>query len=452
MPSIIVSAFPASSGKESYSPTEIVSQSPSISDSIRPSTTMEGNDDHKEPTCFQIRDPSVSPDEIYASDVYPSKSPNRNESNTPSIIESDIGYNNVFPSLSPSRLVIPETFSDSTIIGISAGGIGVAVFALFLTFKCRCRGGDDTIVETIELDASASSSTFSSSDNSNRNSRTNNVGQVSVYPSQNDISETVENDEKRQNTFSSFSYSEDSSDMFRDVGLSLTSSSMGSCKDSTRFSIDDLEKIPKHQQQQLPVQKLNRPLLNENTIYSGSSSQSQSQVSILETEVLQPQHNNVARLLSCFTSTYALQHLPSTGRLQSMKTKKMQSESFVDELKSDAISIVSSLSGKSSCSVTTIDLHQGEPYEVLVTGRAPLGLVVTSARWGPQIVHVKEESPLYRVVEEGDYILKFDGFDTREATAKELSKWLHNTGMTEERTIVLLGRKVSFMNSGKRSI
>ena len=67
--------------------------------------------------------------------------------------------------------------------------------------------------------------------------------------------------------------------------------------------------------------------------------------------------------------------------------------------------------------------------------------VVKTTKLGPQVIHVKESSPLRQVVEDGDYILAIDGKDIRYTSAKSLAKWLHNTDMTNERTMILMGIK-----------
>ncbi len=115
--------------------------------------------------------------------------------------------------------------------------------------------------------------------------------------------------------------------------------------------------------------------------------------------------------------------------------------------------MVSSLSGRSVGTESTIDFYQGDPYEVLVSGDAALGLVVKSAQIDRQIIQIKSTSPLYQVVDEGDYILYIDGIDTRHSSAKTLSKWLHKTTRTaEERTIIFMGKKTSYHSYGKRLI
>ena len=92
----------------------------------------------------------------------------------------------------------------------------------------------------------------------------------------------------------------------------------------------------------------------------------------------------------------------------------------------------------------------GEPYEVLVPTSETLGLVVKSSKsWsraGPQILKVKQTSPLYNIVQEGDYIMSVDGMDARNLTARELSQWLHrhDPDAGAERTLILISRSLSY--------
>ncbi|GFH44936.1 predicted protein [Chaetoceros tenuissimus] len=111
-----------------------------------------------------------------------------------------------------------------------------------------------------------------------------------------------------------------------------------------------------------------------------------------------------------------------------------------------SLSVVSSLSGRSSCS-GSITLT-GEPYEVVVPTNKSLGLIVKTSSAGPKIVHVKPASPLEDIVEVGDYILSVDSVDARSMSARALSKWLHanNDNESGERTMILMSRPECVIN------
>jgi len=81
-----------------------------------------------------------------------------------------------------------------------------------------------------------------------------------------------------------------------------------------------------------------------------------------------------------------------------------------------------------------------EKYEI----RAPagsLGMVVVTSREGPRVYHVKDESPLAKLIEEGDIIVNIDGQNTRHMTATALRRFLRSRDAQTERVITIRGRK-----------
>ena len=259
---------------------------------------------------------------------------------------------------------------------------------------------------------------------------------------------------EERDRFSTFSYSETSSEFVheQDYLVSLTSSSLASetlatknstseYKNDTRVQLprDDLPRLnlPLQQLRQLQTSPHDRHMIHD----TEQSLDECSENSIVRTEVVQPNNGGISRLLSCFTTNSNLHgsFAQSLAGALSERTPRVSNVLGQDTIHMDrnmsTISAVSSLSGKSSCSVSV----NGELYEVLVPAPKPLGLVVKSSKSGPQILHVKPTSPLYRMVDEGDYIISVDGIDARFMSARELSKWLHrNEGMTGERTIILM--------------
>ena len=81
-----------------------------------------------------------------------------------------------------------------------------------------------------------------------------------------------------------------------------------------------------------------------------------------------------------------------------------------------------------------------EKYEI----RAPagsLGMVVVTSREGPRVYHVKNESALANVIEEGDIIVDIDGQNTRHMTATAVRRFLRSRDAQTERVITIRGRR-----------
>ena len=92
-----------------------------------------------------------------------------------------------------------------------------------------------------------------------------------------------------------------------------------------------------------------------------------------------------------------------------------------------------------------------EMYEI----RAPqgnLGMVVVTTRDGPKVYHLKQDSPLSGVVDEGDIICSVDDKNTRFMTATSLRRFLRNNESSNERVIQVLGRRAEAHSSGDESL
>lgn len=214
---------------------------------------------------------------------------------------------------------------------------------------------------------------------------------------------------------STFSYSETSCDSGKDFMMSLTSSSIAVSETRRDSSTPKLHTIP----------------LQENR-HGSIEDEDMQDISIVETEI------NNADLNSKKKSSWTFTKLQSrVSFAQSDRTPK-HSNLYESKELVQALSTVSSLSDKSSYTCGT-SLH-GTPYEVLVTGNKPLGLIIKSTITGPQILKVKSESPVHGIVEVGDYIISVDGKDTRSMSAKELSQWLHRevNQHEKEKTFILM--------------
>ena len=376
------------------------------------------------------------------------------------------------PSTRPSLNESTDTNnSDSNVLiygGISLGVGFLGMLSLILFLFRRTLQYEDTIVDTFATEESMESFPSPGENgimNDIESDSSRNVMNSSNAPTEGSTQNMHNSNGQVGNTSKKIpnceiSYSEDSSDVFQGLGMSLPScSSVDSLMVS---STDDISAYGKsnvgvlYPPKTLPIQQLrsNNDSASQRKIIEKQSPiaqyDSQSESSILETEVLQQTGNqkSVARLLSCFSSPALMQnvqHLPKRQNNRSAPVCNLDNGS-------DVISVVSSLSGKSSCSETTLVFHDGEPYEVLVPGSKALGLVVTSTRTGPQIVHVKNTSPLHQIVENGDFILSVDGIDCRHISAKTLSKWLHKTDSNVERTMILMGRKNSYHHFGQSMI
>lgn len=109
-------------------------------------------------------------------------------------------------------------------------------------------------------------------------------------------------------------------------------------------------------------------------------------------------------------------------------------------LASSSIMSVGSTSSKSSPPNASPIRKPTEQYEI----RAPpgsLGMVVVTSREGPRVYHVKDESPLANIIEEGDIILGIDSHDTTRMTATSLRRFLRSRDARAERVITIRGRK-----------
>ena len=260
--------------------------------------------------------------------------------------------------------------------------------------------------------------------------------------------------------FSTFTYSETSSAIDHDCDfiMSLTSSSLAS---ATLSSINSNNDYPNKYGAYLSKDDLPGPILPlqharpkepmlqdiDLSLDDPRSRDNQSVNSLVETEAVLPVGRGVRRMLSCFGPTASCAGVDfrhSISALMSEKTPRMSNvyghESIQLDRNQSSISAVSSLSGKSSCS-GSVSLT-GEPFEVVVSAKKALGLVVKSSSTGPKILFVKPTSPLSHVVQEGDYILSVDGIDARFMSARELSNWLHHHGnLSGERTMILMSQK-----------
>ena len=68
-------------------------------------------------------------------------------------------------------------------------------------------------------------------------------------------------------------------------------------------------------------------------------------------------------------------------------------------------------------------------------------MVVVTSREGPRVYHVKDESPLANLIEEGDIILSIDNHNTQRMTATSLRRFLRSRDAQAERVITIRGRK-----------
>ena len=109
-------------------------------------------------------------------------------------------------------------------------------------------------------------------------------------------------------------------------------------------------------------------------------------------------------------------------------------------LASSSMMSVGSASSKSLAAHSSPSRRPTEQYEI----RAPpgsLGMVVVTSREGPRVYHVKDESPLANVIEEGDIILSIDNHNTQRMTATSLRRFLRSRDAQDERVITIKGRK-----------
>lgn len=396
----------------------------------------------------EILDPSPNPSEMlsgspsYLQSSTSSGNPSKDYVNAPSISPVPVLELHLFtPTSYPSQKTADDLDKDNEqpangiLIGGISAGIGIIGLTTLVTLFCRHRRSELVMVNTVasfdsmspfplpELDGSPISgqSSMTRDDNTAENS----------YNNFSENNHSIQNVNSCTNT-----YSEDSSGIFKCMSLTTSSIESGTI---SRFSFHefDWKHTITREPTDIPLQQLRSELTGSLGESIGSNSKG-------ESDVLQPTHQ-LARLMSCFSSTSILNNSNINTKSRDKKMSAMMSNDINDIVgapsETDVISVVSSLSGKSSHTETTIEFHHGNPYEVLVPGNVPLGLVVKTTKLGPQVIHVKESSPLRQVVEDGDYILAIDGKDIRYTSAKSLAKWLHNTDMTNERTMILMGIK-----------
>ena len=453
-PTISVSPHP--NFNPSIQPVASATTEPSVISSIESTSVLSENPTDEFVTLRPNLNPIMSP-----STVPTSKPKQRPPTNIP------INDNPTFESNAPGTDDDDRSTSGAMLIGGISAGVGFVGLLTLATLALRQQRSEDSMVNTLGSEETMSSLPRSShlpdiGDSDTIRANETFSGDNSDHNNYND---TEGNENMKDITLCNFSYSEDSSEVFKDLGMSLTSSSAASSRIS-RFSFSDIDlnqcALDMHHQENLPLQQL-RPETNITSIERHNDnieqdSTSLGEASILKTEILQPDSKNLVRLLSCFSSTSLLNNINNTTAQTKTNHEKVLPVQSITHNKAevgrgpDFISVVSSLSGRSLSTESTIDFYQGEPYEVLVSGDSALGLVVKSSQVGPQIVHIKQSSPLYQVVEEGDYILSVDGIDTRHISAKTLSKWLHKTNKTAERTIIFMGKKTSYHGYGKRLI
>lgn len=215
---------------------------------------------------------------------------------------------------------------------------------------------------------------------------------------------------------STFSYSGTSCDSGKDFIMSLTSSSVTASEIKGELLASNLRTVPLQDKRHASI-----------------DDEDMQDISVVETEIDNSELKSKKSFPWAFTK-----HQSRNNFAQSAITRKLST--FVPSQKemTRVLSTVSSLSDKSSY-VGSASLN-GTPYEVLVAGNKPLGLVIKSTSTGPQILRVKSESPVYGIVDEGDYIISVDGKDTRSMSAKELSQWLHREVNIhgKERTFILM--------------
>ena len=109
-------------------------------------------------------------------------------------------------------------------------------------------------------------------------------------------------------------------------------------------------------------------------------------------------------------------------------------------LASSSILSVGSASSKSLAHHSSNSRRPTEQYEIRVPPGS-LGMVVVSSREGPRVYHVKDESPLANLIEEGDIILSIDNHNTQRMTATSLRRFLRSRDAQAERVITIRGRK-----------
>ena len=84
------------------------------------------------------------------------------------------------------------------------------------------------------------------------------------------------------------------------------------------------------------------------------------------------------------------------------------------------------------------DVRSSTTYEVKAPP-GPLGIVIDSSSRGPVVHHVKEDSPLFHLVEKGDIILSIDGLDCSRKDANGIAAWIKTKPKMEEQTLTLMG-------------
>jgi cytoskeletal protein RodZ len=227
--------------------------------------------------------------------------------------------------------------------------------------------------------------------------------------------ETLENRDTAART-STFSYSGTSCDSGKDFITSLTSSSIAASQIKREILASNLRTIPLQEKRHASI-----------------DDEDMQDISIVETEIDNSELKSKKRSSWTFAKPQSRNNFAQSDVTPKFPTFLHSQKKMIRDL-----STVSSLSDKSSY-VGSASLN-GTPYEVLVAGNKPLGLIIKSTNTGPQILRVKSESPVYGIVDEGDYIISVDGKDTRHMSAKELSQWLHREVNIhgKERTFILM--------------
>jgi hypothetical protein len=231
-------------------------------------------------------------------------------------------------------------------------------------------------------------------------------------------STSILDNQDNHNQTSTLSYSETSYDSRNEFMMSLTSSSLAASETKQSTHTADLHNIP--------LQEKRHGLTEDDD-------DDMQDISVVETEINNTGLNSKKNFSWSFPMLRSRESFARSDRTPKVSNLVGTQKDFIS-----ALSTVSSLSDKSSY-LGSVSLN-GTPYEVLIAGNKPLGLIIQSASFGPQILRVKPESPIHGIVEEGDFIISVDGKDTRSMTAKELSQWLHREVNIheKEKTFILM--------------
>ena len=314
----------------SVSPTIFASFHPSFITSAEPSTSFS-----EKPNVVPSIEPTIllSDKPTYLLSFHPSFDPTMSSSAGPTSKLTHRPQNNLasnkptFRPESNSSSNVPTSVdnddrstSGAMLIGGISAGVGFLGFLALGALIFRQRRSEESIVNTLGSDKSMTSFPQSShlptTEDSNRDSAASRANETfSTDPSgHNHDDDTEGNENTKDVTLCNFSYSEDSSEVFKDLGMSLTSSSAESSRIS-RFSFSDIDvnrcTPDTFHAEGLPLQQL-RPETNVVTpINRHNENIEQDSISLgeaskLKTEVLQPESKSLARLLSCFSSTSLL--------------------------------------------------------------------------------------------------------------------------------------------------